>query len=81
MSLVNLRPRKLGSFEEYTISLSRALTQRGGQSILVFKDAPLEALRPHYTDAGAILSSGSSPSSVRPRERRQSGRPRPEVSS
>jgi glycosyltransferase involved in cell wall biosynthesis len=55
MSVLNLRPRKLGSFEEYTISLSRALTQQGGQSILVFKDAPPEALRPHYTDAGALL--------------------------
>ena len=55
MSVLNLRPRKLGSFEEYTTSLSRALTQRGGQSILVFKEAPPDALRSHYTDAGAIL--------------------------
>ena len=55
MSVLNLRPRKLGSFEEYTISLSRSLTERGGQSILVFKDSPPDPLRPHYTDAGAIL--------------------------
>ena len=55
MSVLNLRPRKLGSFEEYTIALSRALTERGGQSILVFKDLPPEALRSQYTDAGAIL--------------------------
>src|SRR5215472_15409048 len=55
MSVLNLRPRKLGSFEEYTIALSRALTERGGQSILVFKDSPPEALRPQYTDAGAVL--------------------------
>jgi glycosyltransferase involved in cell wall biosynthesis len=55
MSVLNLRPRKLGSFEEYTIALSRALTERGGQSILVFKDFPPEALRPQYTDAGAVL--------------------------
>lgn len=55
MSVLNLRPRKLGSFEEYTISLSRSLTQQGGQSILVFKDSPPDPLRPHYADAGAIL--------------------------
>jgi len=55
MSVLNLRPRKLGSFEEYTISLSRSLMQQGSQSILVFKDSPPEPLRPHYTEAGAIL--------------------------
>jgi len=55
MSVLNLRPRKLGSFEEYTIALSRALTERGGRSILVFKDSPPETLRPQYTDAGAVL--------------------------
>src|SRR5262245_66139991 len=55
MSVLNLRPRKLGSFEEYTIALSRALTERGGQSTLVFKDSPPEALRPQYSDAGAVL--------------------------
>ncbi len=55
MSVLNLRPRKLGSFEEYTIWLSRSLTKQGGQSILVFKDSPPDALRPHYTEAGAIL--------------------------
>jgi len=55
MSVLNLRPRKLGSFEEYVVSLSQALTQQGGQSILVFKEFPPEALRPRYTDAGALL--------------------------
>lgn len=55
MSVLNLRPRKLGSFEEYTISLSRSLTEQGGQSILVFKDFPPGALRSQYTDAGAVL--------------------------
>jgi glycosyltransferase involved in cell wall biosynthesis len=55
MSVLNLRPRKLGSFEEYTISLSRALTQLGNQSILVFKESPPEALLKYYLDAGAIL--------------------------
>src|SRR5262249_40106737 len=55
MSVLNLRPRKLGSFEEYTVSLSRSLTQQGGQSILVFKDSPPEGLRPHYAEAGALL--------------------------
>lgn len=55
MSVLNLRPRKLGSFEEYTITLSRSLAQRGGQSILVFKDSPPEPLRPLFMDARAIL--------------------------
>jgi glycosyltransferase involved in cell wall biosynthesis len=55
MSVVNLIPRKLGSFEEYTISLSRSLTAQGGQSILVFNGLPSDALRPRYTQAGAIL--------------------------
>ena len=55
MSVLNLRPRKLGSFEEYTIWLSRSLAQQGGQSILVFKESPPGPLLPHYADAGAIL--------------------------
>src|SRR4030095_9329020 len=55
MSVLNLRPRKLGSFEEHTIALSRALTERGGKSIFVLQDFPPEALRPQYTDAGAVL--------------------------
>jgi len=55
MSVLNLRLRKLGSLEEYTISLSRSLTQQGGQSTLVFKDFPPTAFRSQYTEAGAIL--------------------------
>src|SRR5262245_58097246 len=55
MSVLNLRPRKIGSFEEYTITLSRALGERGGQSILVFKETPPDALRPQYLEAGVIL--------------------------
>jgi glycosyltransferase involved in cell wall biosynthesis len=55
MSVLNLRPRKLGSFEEYTIWLSRSLAQQGSQSILVFKESPPGPLLPHYVDAGAIL--------------------------
>jgi glycosyltransferase involved in cell wall biosynthesis len=55
MSVLNLRPRKLGSFEEYTLSLSRSLTSQGGQSVLVFKELPPDSLLPRYRDAGAIL--------------------------
>ena len=55
MSVLNLRPRKLGSFEEYTIALSRVLTEQGSTSILVFKDVPPELLRSQYTDAGAVI--------------------------
>jgi glycosyltransferase involved in cell wall biosynthesis len=55
MSVLNLRPRKLGSFEEFTISLSRCLAQQGGQSVLVFKESPPAPLLSHYTDARAIL--------------------------
>jgi glycosyltransferase involved in cell wall biosynthesis len=55
MSVLDLRPRKLGSFEEYTITLSRSLAGQGGESVLVFKELPPEPLRPHYLDAGSIL--------------------------
>ncbi len=55
MSVLNLRPRKLGSFEEYTIALSRTLTEQGGQSVIVFKDRPPDSLRPQYLEAGATL--------------------------
>jgi glycosyltransferase involved in cell wall biosynthesis len=55
MSVLNLRPRKLGSFEEYTIALSRALAHQAGQSVLVFKELPPDSLRPHYLEAGAVL--------------------------
>jgi L-malate glycosyltransferase len=55
MSVLNLRPRKLGSFEEYTIALSRTLAHQAGQSVLVFKELPPDSLRPHYLEAGAVL--------------------------
>jgi glycosyltransferase involved in cell wall biosynthesis len=55
MSLLDLRPRKLGSFEEYTVSLSRELAGQGGESVLVFKDLPPESLRAHYVNAGSTL--------------------------
>jgi len=55
MSVLNLRPRKLGSFEEYTIALSRTLAEGGGQSVLVFKELPPDSLRPLYLDARATL--------------------------
>jgi glycosyltransferase involved in cell wall biosynthesis len=55
MSVLNLGPRKLGSFEEYTIALSRSLTGRGDQSILVFNSLPPDSLRHLYSDAGAVL--------------------------
>ncbi len=59
MSVLHLRPRKLGSFEEYTICLSRSLTARGGESVLVFKEDPPPELRPAYVDAGAVLEAKS----------------------
>jgi glycosyltransferase involved in cell wall biosynthesis len=55
MSALNLRPRKLGSFEEYSLALSRTLTRQGHQSVLVFKELPSDAFMPQYLDAGAIL--------------------------
>jgi len=55
MSVLNLTPRKLGSFEEYTIALSRTLDSQGGRSVLVFNQLPPESLRPQYLEAGAIL--------------------------
>lgn len=55
MSVLKLIPRKLGSFEEYTIALSRSLTAQGCQSVLVFEQAPPDCLRPEYVSAGAVL--------------------------
>lgn len=55
MSVLSLSPRKLGSFEEYTITLSRSLTHLGGRSVLVFTDPPPAHLRSLYTEAGAVL--------------------------
>ncbi len=55
MSVLDLRPRKLGSFEEYTISLSRSLTSQGGESVLVFKELPPESLRWQYAHAGCTV--------------------------
>jgi glycosyltransferase involved in cell wall biosynthesis len=59
MSVLDLRPRKLGSFEEYTIALSRRLTSERGQSVLVFKEQPPATLRPRYVEAGAQLETKS----------------------
>lgn len=55
MSVLDLEPRKLGGFEEYTIALSRSLTAQGGESVLVFNGLPPDSLRPHYLDAGSVL--------------------------
>jgi glycosyltransferase involved in cell wall biosynthesis len=55
LSVLNLRPRKLGSFEEYCLTLSRSLVRQGGQSVLVFKELPPDALFQLYIDAGATL--------------------------
>jgi len=55
MSVLDLRPRKLGGFEEFTIALSRTIAQQGGQSILVFKELPPDALLPQYSEAQCIL--------------------------
>lgn len=41
--LVRLEPKKLGSFEEYIIALSRGLDKRGFRSIIIFTDpVPVE---------------------------------------
>jgi len=40
MSVLNLYPQKLGSFEEYTLLLSQHLAYPGSQSILVFDRPP-----------------------------------------
>src|SRR5262249_36733731 len=55
MSVLDLRPRKLGSFEQYSISLSRALSTQGARSILVFSEPPPAALLPRYLDTGATV--------------------------
>src|SRR5690242_13884112 len=55
MSVLSLSPRKLGSFEEYTITLSRSLARLGGRSVLVFTDPPPSHLLPLYVEAGASI--------------------------
>ncbi|MFH0775339.1 MAG: glycosyltransferase family 4 protein [bacterium] len=40
MSVLSLNPRKLGSLEEYTISLSESLMAEGKKSIIVFSNLP-----------------------------------------
>ena len=55
LSVVHLKPRKLGSFEEYCLALSRSLVRQGGESVLVFKELPPAAFFQQYIDAGAIL--------------------------
>lgn len=55
MSVLDLRPRKLGGFEEYTLTLSKTLASLGGESILVFKELPPEALRKYYTESYSVL--------------------------
>jgi glycosyltransferase involved in cell wall biosynthesis len=55
MSVLDLIPRKLGSFEQYSISLSRALSTKGSRSVLVFSEPPPAAFLPLYLDAGASL--------------------------
>ena len=55
MSVVSLVPSKHGSFEEYTITMTRRLTAAGDESILVFRSEPPAHLRTLYD--GAVLES------------------------
>lgn len=52
---MNLRPRKLGSFEEYAIALSERLVAGGGESVLVFSEPPPARIMPAYERAGAVV--------------------------
>jgi len=54
-SIVNLRPRKLGTVEEYCICLSKALSEKGWRSILGFAELPPPWLGTMFKDAGAVV--------------------------
>lgn len=55
LSIVNLRPRKLGTVEEYCICLSKALSGKGWSSILGFAELPPQWLGTLFKDAGATV--------------------------
>lgn len=55
VSLLDLDARKLGSMEEYTLTLSQALRQRGWKSVLIFSRPVNDFMRPHFDNTGAIL--------------------------
>lgn len=54
-SVLWLNPLKYGSMEEYAVHLSRALTQRGWRSILVFSGPLAATVSPHFEGSGAVI--------------------------
>jgi glycosyltransferase involved in cell wall biosynthesis len=55
MSVLYLDPLKFGSMEEYTVHLSRALRERGWQSVLVFAKPIPEVVSAYFDGVGAVI--------------------------
>ena len=55
LSVLYLDPLKFGSMEEFTAHLSRTLTGRGWQSVLIFSNPVPEAVASHFTGTGAVF--------------------------
>lgn len=55
LSLIDLRPRRLGGFEEYFLALSESLTSRGHGSVLGFPELPPPWLHERFVGAGADI--------------------------
>lgn len=51
--VLELNPKKLGSMEEQTLSLSKALRARGWRSVIFFTDAPTGAIQTEFQNSGA----------------------------
>jgi glycosyltransferase involved in cell wall biosynthesis len=55
ISVLDLKPRKFGTMEEYMVLLARALKERGWQCVFVLPEpAPPEVIR-HFNGTGAIF--------------------------
>jgi glycosyltransferase involved in cell wall biosynthesis len=52
-----VEPSKFGSMEEFAVCLSRALRDRGWESVLAFSKPVGQCMLPYFTDCGATLTS------------------------
>ncbi|WP_407281981.1 glycosyltransferase family 4 protein [Methanolobus sp. WCC1] len=55
LSICDISPSKLGSFEEFLISLSKELSINGFKHIIVFRDYPIPSVEKLLLDAGAVI--------------------------
>jgi L-malate glycosyltransferase len=55
VSALDLDPCKFGSFEEYTVALSRGLKERGWRSVVAFARPLPGQVMEHFRDSGATI--------------------------